>query len=432
MSEVKKLGATAEDVTKVAKGITHGSVRKFLDKFEAERENIVLLVNGDSTGNDYGEWVYLLAQHYATNTRYRVVYYMWDESTNDYMDGDVLSDGENGKTLSIFNFSIGGSKVNYILGANKFDNGLVALKDTDKYPDCTGVIDLVLINHSHNVWTYTKVGDTLYLYKQFMDKLLQYFPAVSVVMLKQSPWRDDFDNEERVQVAMDFAAKYNIGIANVWDKYVAKDKADYLYIDSIHPTTGLGDTGTQLHLDAVLESLAIDTARSDSCTIKYSFSGQSIANNTDLTAFTADTIDGFTLTNVTVEEVTDTYFNPKKGSSLKLRPSEDGSSSYIKYTIGLPTHLRGRTFLAEVAMFKAATSSITKGRVSLYSSSSSGIPNGNLNTDGVWTKEGSLLTTRETDTYISLIIYLNSSADTTTTDDVLYLDSFDIKLVENA
>ena len=433
MSEVKKLEVTYNDINKVAKGTTHSSVRKFLDKLEAERDNITILVNGDSTGNDAQEFVYLYAQHLANTTRYSVMYHMWNEDINEYSSGELIGESNNGFTITIFNFSVGGAKVNYILSYEKINNGLISISDTDKYSYVNGELDLVIINHSHNCFTYSKHGDSLYLFKQFIDKVLQYYPNISALQVKQSPWRDDYENEVRVKVAVDFASKYNIGLANVWDKYEALGKADYLYADSIHPSLGLGNTGTQLHLDAIIESLTLDKQKMDATSIGYDFVGTSIAKNTNLTIFTTDTIDGFELNNVSVTQDDVVYFNPNTHSSLKLSPTEDGVASYFSYTIGLPEHLRGRTFLGTINMLKSfETETIFKGRVTLFASSNTVIMTSNINTNGDWNIEGSLIKTKPTDTYIKLIVYINSDASTTVTTDSINLDSFDIKLIENA
>lgn len=313
--------------------LAHPSLNSFLWQANDKSRNISILVNSDSTGNSTNEWVYLFGQWLAEKyPEYTVRYRIWNDTTNVYDSPISLNAGTGIFFIDIFNFAVSGSRTYRILG--KKQAALLDITNTSIYTTSSNVIDLCIINHGHNVGLSIRDYDNSLRHAMFTEELLNIHPFCSIMMIRQNPHRDDLSNKNDIDATVAWAKERGFCVADVWSKFIAKNRVYTLYADNIHPSTGLGDTGTQLFLDAVTEQVK------KNFNFNYT-SWSSLLNDTMYTlnsnpnlTHSSDNLapDGYTLVNCTASKDTINFIDTRKGYSTKL-VANGGSASYMEYTI---------------------------------------------------------------------------------------------------
>lgn len=105
----------------VTLGMANASLRraadapgKLMSVLRRNRENAVLAILGDSTGNATDEWVYMLVQWLASEfPTHTVNYYLWNDATQAYGTVTVLQTGTGSRTLTVYNGSHPGAGYEY-------------------------------------------------------------------------------------------------------------------------------------------------------------------------------------------------------------------------------------------------------------------------------------------------------------------------------
>lgn len=192
-----------------------------------------LLVIGDSTGDQDGEWVALTARHLGDGYDRPVVLRHWDLRDGRYRN-PVRIPGS-GRVLAVDNFSASGKDPRY--SARHLDAAAAERPD------------LVLISHGHNT------GEVRVQLEELFDALMDRWtqpPAVAVIL--QNPRTDA--PQQGMAAAADvraFAADHpGVGVIDVRREFAARG-VDGLLADGLHPTAA----GSRLWAETVWAALGI-------------------------------------------------------------------------------------------------------------------------------------------------------------------------------
>lgn len=183
-----------------------------------------LTVLGDSTGNEPGEWVYLLGEYIGGKYQRPVTVYNWDDKASKYDAGTLITQGP-GAPVKIWNGSAPGKNADY---------SLQHLADLAPSP-----ADLVVINHGHNYQTPATAVQGI---KTLILAASRTSENAAFVVTVQNPWKVPTESSTGVQDAIkkEFTGPAN-GLIDVMAAF--KENADpaSLIKDDIHPNA-LGET----------------------------------------------------------------------------------------------------------------------------------------------------------------------------------------------
>lgn len=305
-------------------------------RLQADNENCVFTVIGDSTGVSGTRWVYLVSQWLkAQYPRYNVNYYVFNGTNYDapislqvgsysrvFTDGATTNASATltsatgaGFTLSDVGRPVSGagipvgatiigwtsatsvtmsanatataSGVSVTLGSHTLAvyNGSVSGQDevysSTKIPAQIPVAPhLIIVNYGHNKGTMSG-GSYRGAYYDYMRRLADWFPSAGLVCTAQNPERGDMPNAtahlSRAQAIIDLCASEGYGLINVTQAFLDTPNWDTTLIlpDGIHPTDGPGSTlWTSLITTAMKRSVHV-TPRSASIRPSRMFVGAS-------------------------------------------------------------------------------------------------------------------------------------------------------------
>lgn len=206
----------------------------FSQQINNNRRDVNLLVQGDSTGNETYEWVYLtalnLVSEYPTHT---VNYYLWNHASGDYDPVQVLGTGSGVFAINIYNGSVSGSSAVYFDGSRK--ENCYAGKS----------FDLIIQNYGHNGATAAGVNEVAMRTMQHTVQLIQDQPSSEVVLTLQNIDTSVPDYSARqVQATLlvaDLLGLPTIDIRSVFSWAESKGILPSWMGDSVHPNvTGQG------------------------------------------------------------------------------------------------------------------------------------------------------------------------------------------------
>lgn len=355
--------------------LAHPSLNSFLFQINDNSRHMSIFVNSDSTGNGNNEWVYYFAEWLAeTYPEYTVRYRLWNDVSFVYDAAISLNVGTGAYNIDVWNFAVSGSQVFHCMTETKKTEAYINITNTTINTTSSSVIDLCIINHGHNVTTEPNSWSNSLRYAYFTEDFIIYHPFSSYLLIRQNPRRDDLDNKAPTQSAVNWAKFKQFAIANVWDKFIALGRDASLYADNIHPSTGLGSTGTQLFLDAVTEEL--------SKKFNYNFifpkslitqGGLSYCSNSNMLHNSGDAVapTGFTITGCTASKDTASFMNHVKGYSTKLTHSGSGGQAHITYTFSAEQKraMLGKNIVVAVLVKTETNSSTTYGRLGINQTS---------------------------------------------------------------
>lgn len=212
------------------------------------RNDIYVLTQGDSTGNDTYEFFYVAMQALAKMfPAYTVVYKLWDHATTAWLAGVTIQTGTSGKTIYFYNGSFPGATPSYWTGNR---NSLA-------YDGKT--FDLIITNYGLNVptsWRNQAERLAEYLYTLRVQQ-----PKADVLVTVQPPDYTDATMLDRSAARADaqkwVCGQFGVQIIDVYDLFaelVARDGGvtTQWYIDNIHPTAAGGIKWAKAALRAML------------------------------------------------------------------------------------------------------------------------------------------------------------------------------------
>ena len=420
IEKIEGLVASASEIDGSV-NLAHPALSHFIYGVTNATTSMSILVNSDSTGNADNEWVYYFAQWLANKyPKFTVRYRVWDDAINSYANPSLMNAGTSSIYMDVWNFAVSGTKPSYILGLNKIDNGLKNITNKSTFADVSDVVDLVIVNHSHNVTADGRYVNTELDYAMFTERALEIHPFSSMMMIRQNPLRDSYSNESRMRAAVNWAINRNFCIADVWSKFEDLSKASYLYADNTHPSVGLGETGTQLFLDAITEQLnkKLNASAGFGFDSLNNLVTRNVIPNGNFSVWTNTSLppEGFNVSGGTCSKDTTQYADASKKYSLKVTAT-GGAVCNVVIEISSTAFgkIKGGWYTASVLMRVNGTvgNSGTAGRLSTITSSDSSSSAPVLPwINGEWHWRYSRVFLKTTDTYVRIYIYVESDAST--------------------
>jgi len=195
-----------------------------------QNDDVIVLVLGDSTGNDSNEWVSLWAQDLADQGR-TIDYYLWDSIEGVWPDEPSIF-GQGQRSVAFWNGSHPGATVEFPLG------------EEFEMPDISP--DLVITSFGHNgEVNLNRSGN-----QQLWSALHADFDA-SVVAIAQNPALGDREStsSNNKRVVLDVASERSIPVIDVHSAFMEVDNPSDLLLDDVHPN----GYGARLWADTVAE-----------------------------------------------------------------------------------------------------------------------------------------------------------------------------------
>lgn len=246
-------GKAAGIVTEMS---TAGTVQDVLDssvrstsfraKIELGQEDCLLLLQGDSTGNENWEFFYkmvvALHQKYPTHSIY---YRLWNSTTKSWEQVAIFP-GTGPRTIRVYNGSVPGANPIYWQGANKA-------------PGFDGwQFDLVMLNYGLNTGETEQLhAACAMLYNMRMNQI-----SSEIVMVIQPPDYTDASmlarSAKRSEVQRRVASAYGVGVIDAFTLFTRlvnkTGNVDDWYLDKIHPNEAGQAFWAQLSLASVLNT----------------------------------------------------------------------------------------------------------------------------------------------------------------------------------
>ena len=228
-SELKKLGDRTAS----------GQTQALMGKLKRGLEDAVIVVLGDSTGNEVTEWVYKMGLALAPLfPAYTIKYSLWDGAA--YPAATTLATGTGTKVLTIYNGSVSGTVASYPLGS-RFAPMVESLKP-----------DLVFISYGHNQFT---ADWTMWAshYLEITENVALSCAYAGIICVLQNPSQSDNNQALRATVYQRIAAKHGYGVVDVHQVFLDYGAwAANLMADSVHPNAA----GQDLWVAEVMKAFA--------------------------------------------------------------------------------------------------------------------------------------------------------------------------------
>lgn len=229
--------ATATALTATYAPLGVDATQRFMAKVDAELEDVRLLVLGDSTGNESNEWIYLLAQEFATRfPTHTISYRLWDDAATDYAVAVTLGTGTGARTITVYNASVSGFSTYAWHGTR----AQAAIYNLSPAPDLT----IVSLGHNETATTDLWHGQ----YVGLTESITARVPGTSLMVIAQNPNSTDTLQQQRREVYREIAAQRGYGFIDVCQAFL-DDPAGIpaLLADTLHPNA----TGSALWRDTV-------------------------------------------------------------------------------------------------------------------------------------------------------------------------------------
>jgi len=379
------------------------STGKLMSKIKSGSGGTILVVS-DSTGTLNVEWVYRLAQQLATDyDSLSVNYYLWDTATNGYASAVVFGGGS--VIVNIYNAAVSGSRPSYFYGSRYAT--MVAGITT---------LDLVIINHGHNLITQSSDSDTLHRRAPQMLEmpamLSRQFPGFGLMFLSQNPRRDDNNYEPMYRTIVDAAGMCNADIADSYLEFLSLNKPASFYYDNTHPSA----EGQNVFLKKVYNFFTESTHKPvndfiDQCS-------NNLIPNGDFVDYHLTVPVGFELVGLTCDK--ETTIKETGAYSLKLTTLSHGSLPNIR--INVPNF---RNYANSVITFAAriyipdTNNDANSGLVGLTSTTRTANNTSGGSGKGGWHWRFISLSVKPSDSFVQALVYAGSA---TTAGSIIYLD----------
>lgn len=323
-------GMTPDEIGEAIKSSTaiSGAAGNIIGKLRNNTSDVVVLVNGDSTGNETHEWAYRLAEWYGSQyPEYTVLYYLWNTGTNDYDSAETISTGAGSNTLHFYNGSVGGSRPDYMLGF-RFDNFCRNIPNADLY----------ILNHGQNMTDTTYDAETFAnrvgLYYENITQVIETHSGAGCIVIGQNPRRLSDAMNVCVDAARFAAGELGCDYLDVHYEFIKRDKDIELYAtgDTVHPSY----MGQTLFLNLITKAHSVSSFRSARNAIARRI--ENLITNGDFSSYTTATYDiptGFTRSGNAATTEDAVVFNLADGStSLKMEPINPGSGNvFVQYQL---------------------------------------------------------------------------------------------------
>ncbi|MGW8936901.1 SGNH/GDSL hydrolase family protein [Gordonia terrae] len=216
---------------------------------QRDYQDINLALLGDSTGNESGEWFRLMLVRLAGQfPKYTIVYRLWNHGAQAYDAPETLQVGTGTHTLYVYNGSVPGENVTYAA------DGLV-----------TRINAMLPVQMHALIFSYGYNFPSLTSYREYagynINQLLNFQPRAEVFLCSQPPLASTNTADQPVNHVLRMDSLRALAEQEGWTiidatqaflDYAATHGGSYdnlIQPDLKHPTTGPGDTGSQVWAD---------------------------------------------------------------------------------------------------------------------------------------------------------------------------------------
>ena len=323
--------------------------------------DVNVVVIGDSTGNDAGEWPDLamreLQSRYPT---FSLKTAAWDNATGAYGALSATVGGSGSRSINLYNASVAGVTFDNSYG----DNIRKQVGDVNPH--------LVFVNYGHNDGSVGSEGT----YERLRSRLLGLTepirlvaPNAAIVLMSQNPRSDAGAtaniSEHRSLRVRQVAELRGCGFVDVCQAFLTHaDPASLVDAGGVHPTSA----GSQVWADAVaqlFEPNVLVTGTQQPSSLGGAV-GHNLAANGSFASFaTPPTLPNWTAGNVALSKMTTNYESPN-GYSLRI---QSASAAVASISQSLPIRLaRGTWITAGARLYIPAGQASTVGRLQLSGS----------------------------------------------------------------
>lgn len=231
--------------TKYIEGSASGIGLNLVQQLNAERRDVEMLVQGDSTGIDSNNrWVFLTATELGViYPAYTVDYHLWNDATDSYDAPVTLSVGSGSFTLNVYNGSFSGSKSSYFEGFRR-----TAAYDGKQF-------DLIIQNYGHNHGTGSSLSTlTSFLTETIVQKIAEQPDAEIVLTLQNMDTSFEDFSARQVEATVTVAGLFGLGVLDIRSVFRWKQRTGVIgdwMADSVHPNS----VGQQVWASVVVASL---------------------------------------------------------------------------------------------------------------------------------------------------------------------------------
>jgi hypothetical protein len=323
----------------------------------------VILVGGDSTGDEDFEWVYKLAEWLnSEHPTYTVNYYLWDVGAKEFPTEATQSfAGSGSAVISLYNGSVGGSRNDYMLGErfNNFAYGKNA--------------DLVICNYGHNIaqnlTTESYIEDLYCMYLAFIASVIEANPSAGCMVIGQNPQRTNTKLSIVNSAAKRAAGNLNCDYIDAYTKFEELEKITILYLtaDVVHPS----EKGQTLILGAVLDKMTSGAEKPALNSLAQSNGNLIATSDAQFLAWDGAGLPNRFLRSGNTQLTKDfAVFESGKGFSVRIESSVAAAgNTFIQYTLdaGQLTDVLGKDILIAMRFRRPLTSTpVTSGKVEIF------------------------------------------------------------------
>ena len=215
-----------------------------MQQLNANQRDVFMLVQGDSTGNEKTEWVYLTAQFLASQfPEYSVKYYLYNSANNNYDAPESITIGTGANVLHVYNSSVAGSSALYFTGHRK-----TASLAGNEY-------DLIIQNFGHNQASESSLNIITFRLIESVSQLIADNPDSEIVLTLQNIDTSlEVFSARQVQATKTVAELFGLGVLDVRSVFRYRQKkgslANYMG-DVVHPNV----KGSKLWAKVVTDAL---------------------------------------------------------------------------------------------------------------------------------------------------------------------------------
>jgi len=363
-----------------------------------------ILVVSDSTGNEPSEWVYRLAQKLAANNSALTVNYrLWDVANDVYLPPVVFGSGA--IVVDIYNAAVSGSRPDYFYGS-RFATMIANIS----------VLDLLIINHGHNLITQSNDTDTL---RRRAPQLLELpamltrlYPGFGLIFVAQNPQRDNNNYEPVYRAIVDAAGICSADLANVYSEFIRLGKPADLYNDNIHPNFD----GQTIFLDKIYYFFSPSSHKAMRDFIDNG--ADNLLYNGDFLEYGSSGPIGLTTSGATPSK----EFTIKETGeySLKLTSVSQGSLTTARFEVPNYTNLAGSVVTLAVRMFIPSTNTdLNSGRIGLLTNTDTTNNTSGNSGKGGWHWRFISILVPAGAAYLRAVVYCSSAS---TAGSIIYID----------
>jgi hypothetical protein len=328
-----------------------------------------MLVLGDSTGDEAGEWVYRFAsERFAADdaTAY-VGYRLYDERVYAYGPEIVVQRGTGGPQYRVWNGSVSGRLPQYHTGVHFRTN-------VQEVP----TPNVIWWNHGHNVAALTGASVTSWKgrFMGAMEQVRLQWPGVPHIALLQNPWRTNTIMTSLVAEVQAVADLYgDMPTADVHQEYLDFDppKDSSLYAgggtDNIHPSI---PDGVDLFMDAVQATWTANWPMDEAADAFLATTATNLLTNGRFESVTDGIPDGWSLVGDGVCSPSTAVLDDDSALSIRI-VNGASAATYLRQQISAAPYRGGYVTLAVRQYLDAGASNQTAGQIAI-SSDGTGTP----------------------------------------------------------